>query len=96
MYHRLKNGFGGTRWYSLVTRLKSKLRPFGDSAILNARWMHGLRRTYQRRGNRFRRTQWYLMRLEVVPDLLVSVGKLNLWWIRRWLSDYNNHKVAAP
>jgi hypothetical protein len=37
-----------------------------------------------------------VMRLEVVPDLLVSVGKLDLWWIRRWLSDYNDHKVAAP
>jgi hypothetical protein len=37
-----------------------------------------------------------LMRVEVVPDLLVSVGKLDLWWIRRWMSDYNDHKVATP
>jgi hypothetical protein len=37
-----------------------------------------------------------LMRVEVVPDLLVSVGKLDLWWIQRWMSDYNDHKVATP
>jgi hypothetical protein len=30
------------------------------------------------------------------PDLLVSVDKLDLGWIRRWLSDYNDYKVAAP
>ena len=36
------------------------------------------------------------MGLGVVPDLLVSVDKLDLGWIRRWLSDYNDHKVAAP
>ena len=34
--------------------------------------------------------------LGVVPDLLVSVDKLDLGWIRRWLSDYNDHKVSAP
>ena len=32
----------------------------------------------------------------VVPNLLVSVEKLDLGWIRRWLSDYNDHKVVAP
>jgi len=37
-----------------------------------------------------------LMGQGVVPDLLVSVDKLDLGWIRRWLSDYNDHKVAAP
>ena len=38
----------------------------------------------------------HLMGQGVVPDLLVSVDKLDLGWIRRWLSDYNDHKVAAP
>ena len=37
-----------------------------------------------------------LMGQGVVPDLLVSVDKLDLGWIRRWLSDYNDHKVVAP
>ena len=37
-----------------------------------------------------------MMGLGVVPDLLVSVDKLDLGWIRRWLSDYNDHKVVAP
>jgi hypothetical protein len=41
-------------------------------------------------------SDYHIMKLEVVPDLLVSVGKLDLWWIRRWLSGYNDHKVAAP
>ena len=37
-----------------------------------------------------------MMGLGVVPDLLVSVDKLDLGWIRLWLSDYNDHKVDAP
>jgi hypothetical protein len=32
---------------------------FGDSANLDARLVHGLRRTYQRLGNHFRRARWY-------------------------------------
>ena len=33
--------------------------PFGDSANLDARSVHGLRQTYHRLRNHFRRTQWY-------------------------------------
>jgi hypothetical protein len=32
--------------------------PFGDSANLDTRYVHGLRRTYQRLKNHFGRTQW--------------------------------------
>ena len=32
---------------------------------------------------------------EVVPDLLVSVDKLDLGWIRRWLSDYNDCTIGS-
>ena len=32
--------------------------PFGDNANLDARQVHGLRRTYHRLGNHFARTQW--------------------------------------
>jgi hypothetical protein len=32
---------------------------FGDSANLDARLMHDLRRTYRRLGNRFGRFRWY-------------------------------------
>jgi hypothetical protein len=32
--------------------------PFGDSAKLDARLVHGLRRTYHRLENHFGRTQW--------------------------------------
>ena len=40
--------------------------PFGDSANLEARWVHGLCRTYLRLRNRFGHTQWYfkVMRLK--------------------------------
>jgi hypothetical protein len=31
---------------------------FGDSANLDARWVHGLRRTYHRLRNHFGRTRW--------------------------------------
>ena len=41
-------------------------------------------------------SDYNMMGQGVVPDLLVSVDKFNLGWIRRWLSDYNDHKVAAP
>ena len=37
----------------------------------------------------------HVMGQGVVPDLLVSVDKLDLGWIRRWLFDYNDHKVAS-
>jgi hypothetical protein len=32
--------------------------PFGDSVSVSARQVHGLRRTYHRHRNRFRRTRW--------------------------------------
>jgi hypothetical protein len=32
---------------------------FGDSANLDARLVHGLRRTYHRLANRFGRARWY-------------------------------------
>ena len=34
---------------------------FGDSANLDARIMHGLRRTYHRLGNYFGRTRWKIL-----------------------------------
>jgi hypothetical protein len=41
-----------------VGQLESHLGPFGDSANLDARWVHGLHLTYHRLENHFRRTQW--------------------------------------
>ena len=38
--------------------LKARFGPFGDSGNIDARWVHGLRRTYHRLGNRFGRTLW--------------------------------------
>jgi hypothetical protein len=34
-------------------QLEARFGPFGDSANLNARSVHGLRRTYHRFGNHF-------------------------------------------
>jgi hypothetical protein len=39
-------------------QVEAQFSPFGDSANLDARWLHGLRRTYRRLRNRFGRTQW--------------------------------------
>ena len=39
-------------------QLEARFGPFGDSANLDARSVHGLRRTYHRLGNRFGRTRW--------------------------------------
>jgi hypothetical protein len=40
------------------SQLESYFGPFGDSANLDARYLHGLRRTYHRLGNHFGRTVW--------------------------------------
>ena len=38
--------------------LEARSGTFGDSANLDARSVHGLRRTYHRLGNHFGRTRW--------------------------------------
>ena len=38
--------------------LQTRFDPFGDSANLDARSVHGLRRTYHRLRNHFGRTRW--------------------------------------
>ena len=39
-------------------QLEACFGPFGDSAHLDARSVHGLHRTYHMLGNRFGRTRW--------------------------------------
>ena len=39
-------------------QLEARFGLFGDSANLDARSVHGLRRGYHRLGNRFGRTRW--------------------------------------
>jgi hypothetical protein len=39
-------------------QVEARFSPFGDSANLDARWMHDLRRTYHRLRNHFGRTRW--------------------------------------
>jgi hypothetical protein len=41
-----------------VGHVEDRFGLFGDSANLDARYVHGLCRTYQRLQNRFGRTQW--------------------------------------
>jgi hypothetical protein len=41
-----------------VGHVEARFGPFGDSANLDTRNVHGLRRTYQRLENCFGRTQW--------------------------------------
>jgi hypothetical protein len=43
---------------------------FGDSANLDARLMHGLRRTYYRLRNRFERTRWISYVILVMWNLI--------------------------
>ena len=42
-------------------QLDGSFDPFGDSANLDARSVHGLRRTYQRLGNNFGRARWKIL-----------------------------------
>jgi hypothetical protein len=39
-------------------QVEARFSPFGDSANLDAQWMHGLRRTYRRHRNHFGRIRW--------------------------------------
>ena len=39
-------------------QVEARFSPFEDSANLDARLVHGLRRTYQKLRNRFGRTRW--------------------------------------
>jgi len=39
-------------------QLEARFGPFGDSANLDVRSVHGLRRTYHRLGYHFGRTRW--------------------------------------
>jgi hypothetical protein len=41
-----------------VGHVEARFGPFGDSANLDTRNVHCLRRMYQRLENRFRHTQW--------------------------------------
>ena len=42
-------------------QLEARFGPFGDSANLDARLAHGLRRTYHKPENRFGPTRWKLL-----------------------------------
>jgi hypothetical protein len=42
-----------------VGHVEARFGLFGDSADLNARQVHRLRRTYHRHGSRFEQTRWY-------------------------------------
>ena len=43
---------------AVKAQVEAHFGPFGDSANLDARYEHGLRRTYQRLGNYFGCTRW--------------------------------------
>jgi hypothetical protein len=40
------------------SRVEARFGPFGDSGTLDARLVHGLRRTYRRIGNSIGGTRW--------------------------------------
>ena len=50
-------------------QLEASFGPFGDSVNLDARSVHGLRRTYHRLGNRFGHTRWNSKVTWVIWDL---------------------------
>jgi hypothetical protein len=53
-------------------QVEARFGLLGDSANLDARYVHGVRRTYHRLINHFRCTQWYskVMRLKQKPILV--------------------------
>jgi hypothetical protein len=53
-------------------QVEARFGLFGDSANLNARWVHNLRETYHRLRNNFGRTRWYAL-VMMLKWRLVSV-----------------------
>jgi hypothetical protein len=51
-------------------QVETQFGPFGDSATLDARSVHSLRRTYRRLGNSIRATQWHSYVLWVMWNLV--------------------------
>jgi hypothetical protein len=52
------------------TQVEARFGPFGDSANLDARYVHGLRRTYHRLRNHFERTGWKSYMMWVMWNLI--------------------------
>jgi len=53
-------------------QLKTRFGLFGDSGNIDARWVHGLRRTYHRLENRFGRTRWNSKATWVMWNLVLA------------------------
>jgi hypothetical protein len=53
-----------------VGHVEARFGLFGDSANLNARYAHGLCRTYQRLKNQFERSQWNSLVSRVMWNLV--------------------------
>ena len=55
----------------VVSHVEARFGPFGDTVNLDARSVHGLRRTYHRLGNHFGRNRWYsyvrLVKWKLIP-----------------------------
>jgi hypothetical protein len=52
-------------------QVEARFSLFGDSATLDARWTHGLRRTYRRFRCRFGRTRWNSQETWVMWNLVL-------------------------
>jgi hypothetical protein len=56
-----RSSINPSRFISLLgdeAQVEARFGPFGDSATLDARLEHGLRRTYRSLGNSIGRTRW--------------------------------------
>jgi hypothetical protein len=53
--------------------VEARFSLFGDSANLDARWMHGLRQMYRRHRNHFGRTRWNSYVTWVIGILVLSI-----------------------
>ena len=59
-------------------QVEARFGPFGDTANLDARSVHGLRQTYHRLANRFGRTRWNFEVTWVMWNLVRSVWRWSL------------------
>jgi hypothetical protein len=52
-------------------QVEARFGPFGDSAKLDARYVHGFQRKYHRLEHRFRHTRWNSLVMWVLVNLVV-------------------------
>jgi hypothetical protein len=75
--------------------LEARFGPFGDSATLEARLVHDLRRTYHRLRNSSGRTRWNSLVMCVMWNLISICFETVLASVQDWCSVCVKHTIGS-